>query len=274
MTSLANHHSSEFVKLIYIGDSGTGKTGSLISLVQAGYKLRILDLDNGLESLRHLIDRECPDRMAQVDFETRRDRFKIGPITEKGKSLGQGPVAIPTAYVDSVKLLEKWTDDTKPEEWGADTIFVIDSLTALARAAFNWARGMDPGVKDPRQWYGTAQSAVEHNISLLTSEAFHCNLIVISHIHMSEGSDGTSKGYPSSIGSALDSHLPKYFNTLVQAELIGIGKNVKRRIKTVPTGQIDLKNPTPWKFESDLPLETGLATIFEGLKATQKEKAA
>ena len=35
------------IKLLYIGDSGSGKTGSLASLVKDGYKIRILDYDSG-----------------------------------------------------------------------------------------------------------------------------------------------------------------------------------------------------------------------------------
>ena len=35
-----------------MGDSGTGKTEALCSLVLAGYKLRILDLDNGLDIVK------------------------------------------------------------------------------------------------------------------------------------------------------------------------------------------------------------------------------
>ena len=47
----SEHKSRKYVKLLYLGDSGTGKTGSLVSLVQAGYKLRVIDLDDGLDAL-------------------------------------------------------------------------------------------------------------------------------------------------------------------------------------------------------------------------------
>ena len=55
MPSLDQHQSNDFVKLLLIGDSKAGKTGSLISLVKAGYKLRILDLDNLLDVLKYFI---------------------------------------------------------------------------------------------------------------------------------------------------------------------------------------------------------------------------
>src|SRR5947207_14204487 len=98
MTNLANHHSSHIVKLLYIGDSGTGKTGSLTSLVKGGYKLRILDCDNGLDVLVQFIMRDCPDKIKNVDYETRRDKFKASPV---------GPVisGSPRAFIDCLGLL-------------------------------------------------------------------------------------------------------------------------------------------------------------------------
>lgn len=259
MPTLDNHQSSSFAKVLYIGDSSTGKTGSLVSLVEAGYKLRILDLDNGLDSLVQFVKRQCPDKLVNINFETRRDKFKAslaGPIIS-----GQ-----PKAFTDALALMTKWSDDTIPAEWGEQTIFVLDSLSAFGKSAFEWAKGMNPSAKDPRQWYFMAQGALENTIAMLTSEGFHSNVIVISHVQFKENADGTTKGYANTIGSALGPIIPRYFNTLVLAESTGSGKNVRRKIKTLPTGVVDLKTPVPFKIEGELPLETGLATLFEQLK--------
>ncbi len=105
-------------------------------------------------------------------------------------------------------------------------------------------------------------------MSLLTGEDFKTNVIVVSHITLMELPDGTKKGYPSAIGTALSKNLGKYFNTMLLAETSGEGTNVRRTIKTVPTMIIDLKNPKPFTIEASLPLSTGLATVFEKLKET------
>jgi hypothetical protein len=47
----SDHLATGLRKMLYIGDSGTGKTTSLISLVKAGYILRIFDFDNLLDPL-------------------------------------------------------------------------------------------------------------------------------------------------------------------------------------------------------------------------------
>lgn len=258
MPSLADHHSSKFVKLIMIGDSSTGKTGSLTSLVAAGYKVRILDFDNGVDSLKEFVSKECPDKISSVDYETVRDKVSVGPAGPKIKD--------PVAFTNGLKLMDAWYDGSKPAEWGEDTVFVLDSLSAFGRAAFAWARGLNPTAKDPRQWYFAAQQGVEDMIALLTSETFHTNVIVISHVNYKEVTEGITKGYTNAIGTALGPIIPRYFNTLLLAESSGTGKNVRRMIKTMPTALVDLKNPAPFKLLEELPLGTGLATIFKTLK--------
>lgn len=253
------HHSSSIVKLLFIGDSGTGKTSSLLSLVQADYQLRILDCDNGLDSLINLVKHHCPDKIDNIEYETKRDKYKAsagGPVIA-----GQ-----PKAFVECLGLLNKWSDGTEPSAWGPSHIMVVDTLTGLSGAAFEWAKGMSPGAKDPRQWYFAAQQAIEKVIDLLTGELFHCNVIVISHIMYKEREDGSTKGYATSVGSALGPTIPKYFNNLLMAETVGGGKNARRTIRTLPTGIVDLKTSAPFALTGDLPLDTGLATIFETLK--------
>lgn len=253
MPSLDEHQSSLYAKVMYIGDSGTGKTGSLVSLLEAGYKFRVMDMDNGLDSLVAFARRSCPDKLRNVEYETIRDKYKA---TSAGLILA-GP---PKAYTDALKKLTEWSsieDDM--------TITVVDSLSTMGRAAFEWAKGMNPSSKDPRQWYNTAQRSIEDMIALLTSGEYKQNVIVISHVNYREVTEGVQKGYASAIGTALGPIIPKYFNTLILAESIGAGKNVRRRIKTVPTGIIDLKTPL-LDLDIELPLESGLATIFAKMK--------
>lgn len=257
MAKLSEHQSGKYTKLLFIGDSGTGKTGSLASLVP-DYDLRILDLDNGLDILKAYVKRDHPERLDSIDFETIRDKYKangFGAVVDK-----------PSAFVNAAKLLTKWPDDSIPSEWGEKTIFVLDSLTTLGNAALAWATGLNPSAKDGRQWYGAGQAGIENIIGLLTSEDFHANVIIITHVSYSE-MQGQNKGYPSALGSALGPKIGKYFNTVVLAESSGSGVNVKRTIRLVPTDLIDLKTAAPFAFtDRALPLETGMATLFAALR--------
>jgi len=259
MAKLSEHQSSSFTKLMYIGDSGTGKTGSLASLVP-DYDLRILDLDNGLDILKAYVKRDCPDRLSSIDFETVRDVFSASDT--QGATVKKA-----AAFTDSAKLMTKWSDGTIPSEWGEKTIFVLDSLTTLGRAALAWATGMNPNAKDGRQWYMAGQQALENIIAMVTSDDFKANVIVISHVSYSE-TQGNPKGYPATLGSALGPKISRYFNNLILAESAGTGTNVKRTIRVVPNDLIDLKTAAPFAFtDRSLPLETGLATLFATLRS-------
>lgn len=261
MPKLSDHHSSNLVKILNIGDSGAGKTGALASLVGAGYKLFILDLDNGLDVLKAFVKRDFPDKLGNVDYETLRDKIEpsaIGPVIK----------GIPKAYTSTLQLMTKWSDGSIPSQWGPDCILVIDTLTGLGNAAYNWAKAMSPNAKEPRQWYHTAQQGLEQVIALATSAEFKTNLIMNAHIDYREGPDGMLKGYANAVGKALGPTIPTYFNTVVLTLRKGDGQNVKRTINTVPTSMLDLKNPAPFRIDATFPLESGLVTLFNKLKDT------
>lgn len=249
------------VRALYIGDSGTGKTGSLISLLQAGYNIRMLDLDNNADSLIHLCKHTDPKLLDKLDIVSVRDKFRASQMT------GLEVAGQPKAWVDALKYLNKWDDGSTIAEWGSDTVFVLDTLTSAGRAAFHWARGMNPSSKDPRQWYAAAQDSLKTLLELLTSPDFKCHILVLSHIDLIERDDGTTKGYASSLGKALGPQIAKVFPTLIMALSKGSGNNIKRTISTQSTMLVDLKNPVPFAIEGSYPLETGMADIFKALQA-------
>lgn len=256
MPSLDQLTASQVVKLLLIGDSGTGKTGSVASLVKAGYNVRVLDFDNGWESLAAAVKRTCPERISSVVVECFRDTYK---------STQAGPVisGMPKAFTGGLKLLDGWGDLGHPGSWGPECVLVVDSLTFLSDAAYSWADALNPSAKDKRQIYGAAQEAIEHVLALLTGPSFNTNVIVTAHIRYIDLPDGTKRGYPTAVGQALSPTIPRYFNSVAacQTEIGG-----KRTIQTLSTALIDLKNPKSFEMQKSLPIETGLATFFEVLR--------
>ena len=245
---------------MFIGASGAGKTGALTPLVKDGYKLRIIDMDGGLDALINHVKAECPDKLSSIQYQSFRDKLKMS-------AQGPKPDGPPRAYANALRCLEQWPDDeSDPATWGEDTICVIDSLTNMGRAAFQWAKALDPMNKDPRRWYKTAQDLIDDLLANLTSPSFNTNVIVISHIEMTETKDGMIKGYPSAVGKALGPKIARNFNTLLLSETSGSGKNVKRKIKTFPTAMIDVKNPAPMRIEAEYDIADGMSKIFRELK--------
>lgn len=257
MPTLDQYTQTKLFKGIMIGNSGAGKTGSLVSLVKAGYKLRIIDLDNGLRPLVAEVRAQCPDKITSVEVMSVRDIKKPGPR-------GMQVVGAPKAFVQTLGLLEKWEDGTDPATWGSEYVLVIDSGTALGTAAFDWFRAINPTIADERQIYKLAQSGVDNMFERFTGPEFNTNIIFISHI--SYAKDG--RGYTSIVGSALGPKIPRHIDILLIAEVTGSGDKVVRTIRTVPTLQIDAKNPWYRDVPAVLPLNSGLATLFEALNKT------
>lgn len=274
MPMLSNHQSNEYTKLLIMGDSGSGKTGALTSLVTAGYKLRILDYDNGLEPLKQFVYKECPENINNVEYRTLEDKRKSSPL---------GPVidGNPRAFIEGIKMLDHWkykgldgseVDLGVPASWGPHTILVLDSLTFFADAAFDFREPLAPrsrdGKYDMRSVYGDAQNAVEGVLALLKSDNFKTNVIVISHVKYVDNPDGTKKGYPTAVGSALSPLVPRYFNSVALCQTNAGGR---RTIQTAATAMIDLKNPKPFSMEKSYPIETGLADYFAVLREPPKK---
>lgn len=250
MPTLDQHQSDEFTKILYLGDSGSGKTGSLASLLDAGYTFHICDMDNGLDSLKAFGKKE---RLSQVSFETIRDKYK-------SSKTGPKIDGTPKAFVEAMDYMTRCSEIEDPK-----AIFVLDSLSALGRAAYAWANNMNPTAKDKRQVYGAGMNAVEDVLAMLTGESFRMNVIVITHVKYDDGDEGTGKGFANALGKALGPVIPRYFNTMLMAEKSGSGDNIKRKIKTMPTNLVDLKIPVPG-IAKELPLETGMAEIFRRLR--------
>lgn len=268
MPSLADHQSNTTTKLLLIGDAKSGKTGSLVSLVKAGYKLRILDLDNLLDVLKYMILKECPENIGNVEFLTIRDKRKAGPA---------GPMIVgqPKAYSTVLKMTDEWKykkDDVeinlgRPDEWGGgDTIFVVDSLSRLCDAAYDYYEATAPrgktGEYDGRAVYGSAQDGVESWLAHITSENFSCNILVIAHIAYQEQPDGTTKGFAQGVGQKLSPKIAQYFPSVI----LYTNKGGKRTIQTNSTALIDLANPKPFEMQPSYPIDTGLASFFEVLR--------
>lgn len=266
MPKASEHSSSSIIKLLYIGDSATGKTTSLTSLVQADYKLRVYDYDNLLSPLIAKTRADCPQYLDNIEYMVFRDKLRATPA---------GPICdgLPTAFVNGLRAFDTWEDGSRPGEWGEDTIVVIDSLTTMSLAAELWARGMQgaagiaEGVPtkgvEPRAIIYTAQRALMNVIALLTSDAFRANVIVIAHIKYLER-DGAVKGFPVSVGTAIAPEIPTYFPSVALATKQG----ERRIIRTRSTNMIDLKNPNSFdpKWATELSMDTGLAEYFRASK--------
>lgn len=299
MPSIIDHQEDAPLKLLLIGKSGAGKTGSLASLVTAGYNLRAVDTDKGMASLRSLLTHPGYPyarliRERNIDL---RNAVRYVPIDTSMKlrqvtrQISQGKTTTETllapvdakAWPRAVELLAHWKDEDTDfgpvTTWGIKDVLVIDSFSTLAKCAYYFSQAMNSrlGARDEGFDYqrdiGAAQSQLTRLLELLYDSSVKCNVIVISHItwvdessgvagRPRESTDGTISmpdGYPSAIGRALSPHMGKYFNDVYIVRASGSG-SVSRNICTVPRDGVVAKNSI--YLEREYSVQSGLAEIF------------
>jgi hypothetical protein len=292
MPKLGQHQSTQITKMILIGESGTGKTGSLVSLVKAGYKLHIIDLDNGLDVLVNMIKQEpnSAELLDLVDYFTITDRFKnLGgkavPINSdvwprvmakmsnwtnksdviKGMKDGK-PANLPIPAADVIDLGD-------PAAWGPDHILVVDSFTFLCKAAMRTVLRLNNRPAGPiyESDWNEAQTAIEEFLSWVYDVGFNTNVIMTAHIDYQ--TEGTGKDrtvmrvVPQALGKKLGPKVGRYFNSMLEVRRIGVGAGLKRNIHTVPAGMLELKNPAPAKVKPQYDISDGLAEFFKAVRS-------
>lgn len=253
MTAFKDHPINKRVKALVTGDPGSGKTTLLASLANAGYNLRIMDFDAGLDILRAYLTPEGTDRTKYV---TLTDSLNTA-----------------TAFNLAYRLLSSWKvgeEDLGPvKSWGEDTVLAVDTITRAGDAALRRALAMS-GKKfndqaSQPEW-GTAIRDVEFLISYLTSEEVKCNVVFNSHLKYVGGEDGNAiKTYPHVVGSVTGGGFPTrvggYFNTIIRVDEKAKGARV---LRTISDHKMSLKNPAP---KVVLPEEEpDLAKLFAKIK--------
>lgn len=282
MPTLADYPSSIITKLMLLGDSGTGKTGALVSLVEAGYNLYIADFDRGLDIVRNVLlsKPNAKELLARVNYEQFNDEYK----NINGRLV---PVKA-SAWPNLSKVLSDWPGVGNVEKLGPKDVLCIDSLTFAGRAAVNYICSLNGrlGQKPYQSDYGDAQVLVANLMDMLHSSAIKCNVVVITHIremgkyYSKEGvnnkgepitlqfeEEGTRKGYPETgTGKALSPALGRFFNSVLLVESTGAGTATKRFIYTQPQGNIGVKATAVGTLPLRYPIETGLAQYFAAVR--------
>lgn len=271
MSKLADHQSASTTKMLIVGDSGTGKTGCLGSLAAAGYNVRIIDLDNGVDILRAVMTdpKYVPsvypaDAISRVDYETLTDQMKNtnGRLTP-GKA---------TVWQRMTKLLELWKTETADygsiTTWTSKDVLVLDNLSRATTAATNFLQSMSARLGQKVNWdeiYGT-QQLLETLAQTFFDEAVKCQVIVLAHPDYIEDQSGVKRGYPATIGNKLSPRFGGYFNNVVETKSSGSGAGRTRKILTKGSGAIEVKTSNPGVVKAEYSIETGLAELFKDLQ--------
>lgn len=284
---------SNLIKMIYIGDSGSGKTGSLMSLAAAGYNLRVLDVDKGVQILKDYATTKIdqlgkpniylhgkPGLWSEEQVKGITSRINYVTISETFTNTNGHVVPKGDSYGKILAQLTEWKDGSgslgRLETWGPNDVLVIDSFSRVCDARMYMELTLNARAISGRQQsdYWKVQDALERFLELLvsydpgTKKGIPCHVIMIGHVDYVEKEDGTVRGMPQSMGKALGPKIAQHFNHALLAKTSGQGTMAKRKILTQTTGTIDLKNAAPLKVKPEYDLETGLAEYFLAVLGT------
>ena len=279
---------SKPIKMILLGQPSTGKTSALCALAKAGYNLRVLDFDNGIDILMNLARRAgVADRISHITLTE-----PMGVVEDVNPKTGQfswdvRPVRA-EVWSKTLRLLNNWKferegithDFGKPSKWTDDTVLVLDSLSRLSDAAFNYLQSLNGNLGklqsahkgyDPRRDFWDSQQLLAKLMTLIFSDTLQCNIIINAHIKYiaKPGQDNVEddnkvyQGFPQTIGSAFSTQIASFFNTVLLARL---DSDDKRRLYTEPQDIVGTKNVVPFGVKPHYPIETGLAEYFEAVR--------
>jgi AAA domain len=219
------------VNVMLMGPTGTGKTHSIGTLIDAGIEVFYIGLESGLESLiGYYADRGLPV--------PKRLRWSIvAPPQSSVKSLISSAIDVGRfdlkalaaktdpdrrkhdQYVKIAQAIESFKDDRTGKnfgdatEWGPNRALVIDGLTGLCDAALASVIGGKVTV-DMMDWQ-IAQNMVKRFVKMLT-DSCKCHFVLIAHVDRETDQIlGGVKLMPKALGKALAPLLPLGFSDVI-----------------------------------------------------------
>jgi hypothetical protein len=261
---------------LLIGPAGTGKTSSLVTLLRAGIKVRMLATEGSAPN-------RVLTRCAELNIPNDGFDWKIvspgipswGALIESAKVVNtmslkdiadmKGGIAKSdgTQWITMLNAIANFTSDRTgvsygdATEWNDDTAFVFDGLTGINTMSRNLTVGLKPNPA-PGEW-GVMQGNILTLLNKLASDC-KCFFICIAHVERENNEiSGVSNITVSTLGSKLAPKLPPLFTSTIFTKRIAD----KFFWSTMENG-VDTKN-------GDLPLSDSLQPDFSLIVETYRK---
>lgn len=218
-------------KALLIGETGSGKTHALQTIIEGGLDLFVVSTEPGLlEVLGHLKNhpkfhyRYIPpapvnwDNMIQlaerINMASAQTLANVSDPSKRDYDQFVTLLTIMSEYID-----HRGENFGMVDSWGTDRCLAVDSLTGLALMIMNLVVGYRP-VVSPGEW-GTAMSQVEHHIQTLCASV-PCHLVMTGHVEREYNEvSGLNKIMVSVPGKKLAPKIPRFFSDVILAQREG-----------------------------------------------------
>lgn len=238
-------HSIPGFKTMLVGATGTGKTHSLRTLIDAGITPFVLFTEPGMRTLsdiscEHLHYKYIPPAAPSWD-DLLDNAKKINTLSFK--ALAQMPDMNKQKYGQFLEVLSTMNDFTCDRcgqsfgdvaQWQTDRALCIDSLSGLNIMAMDMVVGAKP-VKAMGDW-GVAMDNLERTINALTTTT-QCHVILTAHLEREQDEvTGGIQLMASTLGRKLAPKIPRFFDDVVMCK-----RNEKGFFWSTAEGNADLK---------------------------------
>lgn len=213
-----------------MGASGSGKTHSIKTLLDAGLEVFVLFTEPGQEVLAdtdperlhwHYVPAAAPDFAAMIDSASKINKMSLKMLADMS-DINKSKY---TGFIEMLTALSSFTCDRtgknygSADNWGPDKVLVVDSLSGLNLAAMNLVTGSKP-VKSMADW-GIAIDLLERLIVKLCVD-LQCHMVLTAHLEreVDEITGGTTL-MASTLGRKLAPKLPRFFSEVVHVRRDG-----------------------------------------------------
>lgn len=285
------HQSASCTKLLVCAPSGGGKTGGVIpALCASGYKVRVMDFDNGLDiAVNYLTD---PSSIYFKKNPKAIDNLEYLQFWSKAKNASGKLIPKPEAWQHAMQAMENWQDYVMVEKdqgagkppmrvreavvgsslgpvasWNEDCVLVIDSFSGMSDAAFEFTLQINArigqGIRES-DW-GDAQHLLWEYIEQISSPEIRCNVILNCHIKDVSKENEPTMLMPNSIGKKLPKDLPTKFNTILELRKKD-GKMAFHTRSLAMSGALPVKTSAPLKAAETYGIEWGIVEYFNAVR--------
>lgn len=259
-------------KILLVGATGSGKTHSIRTLIDAGLEVFVVFTEPGMEVLSdipsdklhwHYIPPAGPDWASMID-----SARKINTLSFK--ALAEMPDINKRNYTEFLSLLtvlSDFEDQRTGKRFGpvdsflpGERALVLDSLSGLNVMAMNLVAGSKP-VKSMADW-GVAMDNLERLITKLTTDV-PCTTVITAHLERE--TDETTGGITlmaSTLGRKLAPRLPRFFSDVIHCYREGT-----KFFWSTASFNVDLK-------ARNVPIADKLPPSFQPLLAQWKQRQA
>jgi len=257
------------VNILLLGESGSGKTYSLRTLIDAGVELFVIQTEPGGTVLEDLPKETYHSRYiapataswtAMADSATKLNTLSMGALA-KMDGINKREYA---QFVEIITTLGNFTCDRcgktfgDVSTWGPERALVIDSLSGLNIMAMDLVVGSKP-TKSMADW-GMAMDNLGRLINKLVTDT-KCHFILTAHMEPERDEvTGRVVNMPSTLGRKLAPLLPRFFDNVINT--VREGSSFKW---STATANAALK-------ARDLPIDDNLAPSFAAILQNWNDK--